>query len=239
MKLILASIILASTQAFAPNAVPFLSRQGVASALHSTPSNEDAIQEAMRLSKEKGATSSEARVAWDIVEELNASDNSAAFKGGINDDDCFIGEDDTPPEECVDYAAGVEAVVKSAYDALETTDTSKADSEKSIAESVRPISLSSSSSSGSADSAEVNTALLTALENAKKITAELGITSSEAKLAWEDVEEIASSGTSEATKKALDPEECLIEKIEVCEALEELDRVISLEENKDKGRYQG
>jgi len=234
MKLILASIILASTQAFAPNAVPFLSRQGVAFALHSTLSSEEAIQDAMRLSKEKGATSSEARVAWDIVEEIDASDNSAAFKGGINDDDCFIGEDDTPPEECVDYAAGVEAVVKSAYDALETTDTTKADSEKSIAEGVRPISLSSSSSSsGSADSAEVNTALLAALENAKKLTAELGITSSEAKLAWEDVEEIASSSTSQATKKPLNLEECEVEKIEACEALEELDRVISLNANKD------
>lgn len=184
----------------------------------------------MRLSKEHGATSSQARVAWDIVEELDASDNSAAFTGGISDDDCFIGEDDAAPEECVDYAAGVAAVVKSAYDALETTDKTKSDSEKSIAESVKPVSLFSSSR-GRADSPEVNTALLAALENAKKLTAELGITSSEAKLAWEDVEEIASSSTSEATKKSLSLEECEVDKIEACEALEELDRVINA--NKD------
>jgi len=226
MKLVLASIILATTQAFAPNAI----RQNVAFGLHSTLTNEEAIQNAMQLSKDKGATSSEARVAWDIVEELNASDNSAAFTGGISDDDCFIAEDDAAPEECVDYAAGVEAVVKSAYDALEKPNSSKAAAEKNIAESVRPISLSSkgSESSKNTDSVEVNTALLAALENAKKITAELGITSSEAKLAWEDVEEIASSSTSEATKKALDLDECDVEKIEACEALEELDRVINV-----------
>ena len=40
----------------------------------------DAVADALRISREKGATSSEARVAWDIVEELDASDNSVAYK---------------------------------------------------------------------------------------------------------------------------------------------------------------
>jgi len=35
----------------------------------------DAVKEALRISKEYGANSQEARVAWDIVEELDASDN--------------------------------------------------------------------------------------------------------------------------------------------------------------------
>merc|ERR1719148_335799 len=100
MKLVLASIILATAQAFAPNAF----RQNVAFGLYSTLTNDEAIQNAMQLSKDKGATSSEARVAWDIVEELNASDNSAAFAGGISDD-CLI---DAPTEECTDYVEGVE-----------------------------------------------------------------------------------------------------------------------------------
>jgi hypothetical protein len=39
----------------------------------------NAVAEAMRITKEKGATSSEARVAWDIVEEMDASDNSGAI----------------------------------------------------------------------------------------------------------------------------------------------------------------
>lgn len=33
------------------------------------------IEEALRISKEFGPSSKEARVAWDIVEEIDASDN--------------------------------------------------------------------------------------------------------------------------------------------------------------------
>ena len=40
----------------------------------------DAVAEALRISRQKGATSPEARVAWDVVEELDASDNSVAYK---------------------------------------------------------------------------------------------------------------------------------------------------------------
>eukprot|EP00555_Chaetoceros_dichaeta_P011376 CAMPEP_0198259654 /NCGR_PEP_ID=MMETSP1447-20131203/8785_1 /TAXON_ID=420782 /ORGANISM="Chaetoceros dichaeta, Strain CCMP1751" /LENGTH=234 /DNA_ID=CAMNT_0043947091 /DNA_START=54 /DNA_END=758 /DNA_ORIENTATION=- len=232
MKLVLPFIILASsTQAFVPNAIPFLGRKIIVSPLHSTSpdtNNEEAIQDAMRLSKEKGATSKEARVAWDIVEELNASDNSAAFAGNIGDDDCLLGDDWAQPDECNDYVAGVAAIAASQDTRLELN-TIIAASEKSIAESVKPVSLSTSSF-GADDSAEVTSGLLAALENAKKITAELGITSSEAKLAWEDVEEIASSSTAAATKKALDLDECEVDKIEACEALEELDKVLNLAE---------
>ena len=75
MKLVLASILVVSARAFVPHAVSFGARQSITYTLQAT-SNEDAIQEALRISKENGATSQEARVAWDIVEELNASDNS-------------------------------------------------------------------------------------------------------------------------------------------------------------------
>jgi len=36
---------------------------------------DDAIKEALETSKKYGITSKEARVAWDIVEEINASNN--------------------------------------------------------------------------------------------------------------------------------------------------------------------
>lgn len=188
----------------------------------------------MRISKDKGATSQEARVAWDIVEELNASDNSAAFTGGINDGDCLVGDLQAPPEECNDYVAGVEAIA-----GLQRPAPATSASDLRVAESVRPVSLSSDPSPRDGDSAAVTAGLLAALESAKRTTAELGIASSEARLAWETVEEMAASGTSEATKGAMDEDECLVEKIEACEALEELDRAISLEANKENGRYQG
>ena len=77
MKLVLiASSLLAFTcYGFTPQSAFFGTRQSAAFKLQAT-SNEDAIEEALRISKEKGASSQEARVAWDIVEELNASDNS-------------------------------------------------------------------------------------------------------------------------------------------------------------------
>ncbi len=46
-----------------------------ASLMMSRPDASKEIQEALRLSKELGADSKEARVAWDIVEEIDASDN--------------------------------------------------------------------------------------------------------------------------------------------------------------------
>jgi len=222
MKFLLASILFASTQAFVPHAVPFVSRQNIAPALHAETSNEAAIVDAMRISKDKGATSQEARVAWDIVEELNASDNSAAFAGGISDD-CLI---DAPTEECTDYVEGVEAIA-GLKDKTKYSKSIIAASEKRIAASVKPISLGSSTSSDS-NSAEVTASLFSALDTAKKITEKFGITSSEAKLAWETVEEMAASGTSEATKKALDMDECDVDYSAACAALEELDRVLNL-----------
>jgi len=45
------------------------------SVLKARPDSSEEIQEALRISKEFGPSSKEARVAWDIVEELDASDN--------------------------------------------------------------------------------------------------------------------------------------------------------------------
>lgn len=62
--------------------------------------------------------------------------------------------------------------------------------------------------------------MASALKAAKDATEKHGVSSTEAKLAWETVEEIAASSTDdEATKSPLD-EECLVELIEGCEALE-------------------
>jgi len=226
MKLLLALTLLASIQAFAPNAIAFSGRTAAFASVVPVE-HEGAIEEAMRLSKEYGATSQEARVAWDIVEELNASDNSAATRGVLSEQDCLIGDDVLPTEDCNDYVAGIDAIV-AAQDTLLDADQITSAAEKSLAESVKPVPLASSSTSAG-DSAELTDNLQVALGIAKKITAELGITSSEAKLAWENVEEIASSGVSQATKKLLSLEECEIEVVDACEALEELNSALNLE----------
>ena len=55
---------------------------------------------------------------------------------------------------------------------------------------------------------------------------EFGNESNEAKLAWENVEEVSASDNSVVMMPSLE-EECLVEAVEGCEALEELGRVIS------------
>lgn len=98
---------------------------------------------------------------------------------------------------------------------------------KQLAEDLKGVKLasptprsSSSSSVSDDDSEDMATAMTKALAAARTATETFGVDSTQAKLAWETVEEIAASATDdEATRAPLD-EECLIELIEGCEALE-------------------
>lgn len=68
--------------------------------------------------------------------------------------------------------------------------------------------------------------LTKALEEAKKATADFGVSSVEARLAWETYEEIASTGLDNSLGISLS-EECSIEAgEEACKAIEELERVL-------------
>lgn len=77
-----------------------------------------------------------------------------------------------------------------------------------------------------------------AIELANAATEKHGITSSEAKLAWEDVEEIASAVSQKANADLPNlVDECLVEELEACQAIEELQRVLALSNQGD--RYSG
>ena len=70
-------------------------------------------------------------------------------------------------------------------------------------------------------------ALAAALAEAKRITEEKGLTSPEAAVAWDNVEEIASAGSSNAMGGKITEDECLVEAaLEACEAMAELNRVL-------------
>ena len=73
-----------------------------------------------------------------------------------------------------------------------------------------------------------------ALTKAKAASVEFGNASKEARLAWEEVEEIASSGLENAMGEDM-TEECLVEAAEHCLALEELDRFINYEKITEGG----
>jgi hypothetical protein len=68
--------------------------------------------------------------------------------------------------------------------------------------------------------------LTAALEGAKKATAEFGITSSQARLAWEEYEEIASSGLDNAIGINLEDVCSLESGQEACQAMEALERIM-------------
>ena len=103
---------------------------------------------------------------------------------------------------------------------------------KAIAEDIQAIKLAPPEATPGADSPQHREAL----ENAKQATKQFGITSSEAQLAWAELEEIASASNANAMGVRLD-EECLVETIEACQALEEIQRVLNLNKNTD--RYSG
>jgi len=175
-----------------------------------------AIQEALAASKKYGPNSSQARVAWDIVEEINASNNSAAYQGGA------ISEQE--------YKSKIEALSQ-----ILEQERAKLEAVKTLALDIRNLKLASPDLSAPAqDSA----AIRAALNQAKAITEKFGPQSPESKLAYETVEEIASSDNYAAMKGTLD-EECLVEALEACGVLEELENAINLEKTRYSGRYHG
>eukprot|EP00970_Alexandrium_tamarense_P006530 scaffold1112_cov195-Alexandrium_tamarense.AAC.17 len=188
MKIFLASLI-GSCAAFAP--APFGKSQ---TALFGRVDTSAAIEAALDASKKFGSTSSEARVLWDIVEEMDASDNSVASKAPIVDSE-------------------YEAKVKSLSQMLTKT-KAELDQVKALADDLKGVKLASPSVGSSAPDDSV---MKEALAAARAATEEFGQSSPQARLAWETVEEIAASPVD--IRAPLD-EECLIELIEGCEALE-------------------
>lgn len=190
MKLFLIAALVTSTAAFAP--VP-LAR--VNTALASAGKAE--VDAALAASKEFGATSKEARVLWDIVEEMDASDNSAAMKPAVID------------EEYEEKVKALSQMLSKTKDEL--------DQVKSLADELKGVKLATPPKGATS---AMSPQMITALAEAKAATEEFGAGSKEAALAYETVEEIAASGGDKVAAQATLDEECLIDLIEGCEALE-------------------
>lgn len=100
---------------------------------------------------------------------------------------------------------------------------------KSLAEEIKAIKLVAPSSKHSPSSPMMQKVL----SEAKAIVTEFGADSTQAKLAWETVEEVAASDNSEVQEPGLD-ESCLIETIEACEAIEEVARALAMYDESSK-----
>lgn len=132
---------------------------------------------------------------------MDASDNSAAFQAPVLD-------------------AKYEQKVKALSQMLTKT-KAELDEVKNLADELKGVKLASPSGSVAVPDEE---AMKEALAAARAVTDEFGIESIQARQAWETVEEVGES--YKATIRAPLDEECLIELIEGCEALEKFNAAL-------------
>eukprot|EP00339_Tiarina_fusa_P015580 CAMPEP_0117006840 /NCGR_PEP_ID=MMETSP0472-20121206/6934_1 /TAXON_ID=693140 ORGANISM="Tiarina fusus, Strain LIS" /NCGR_SAMPLE_ID=MMETSP0472 /ASSEMBLY_ACC=CAM_ASM_000603 /LENGTH=217 /DNA_ID=CAMNT_0004708439 /DNA_START=89 /DNA_END=742 /DNA_ORIENTATION=+ len=213
MKFTIAFALFATAaEAFSPAAFGVRSSTQLASRVDSS----DLVAEALEISKKFGATSKEARLAWEAVEEIDSSDNSAATKGSLAEE-CEITEEEINAA-CVEYESKMEelnSMLKAQQPAIAAL--------QDMAAQVQKVKLAVPASKPAPQSA----ALTEALADAKRITEEKGLKSPEAAVAWETVEELAAADNSASLGGAMTEDECLVEAAaEACEALSELSRVI-------------
>jgi len=293
-----------AVQGFAPAIVPQQRCTATTTTLFARPDASEAIKKAMVTSKKFGPTSSEARLAWEAVEEMDGSSNRcgrmkhcflllsgymplraieiirkrkgkielnriariclhspwfssflpikkkhhqsttqsqlrsiifdvcikikqtlprtlsqhSAATGGSLADECEL-TDGEVSKACMEYDKNLEELQK-----MLKENAPFIQKMKSIASDLENIKMTTAPAVQAKDSPE----LRAAVAEAKKATDEFGPTSSEARLAWESVEEIASAGNAGALGGKLSTEECLVETAEACEALEKLEKALEL-----------
>mmetsp|Transcript_3175 Transcript_3175/g.4743 ORF Transcript_3175/g.4743 Transcript_3175/m.4743 type:complete len:224 (+) Transcript_3175:83-754(+) len=180
----------------------------------SAAASEAAIARALEMSKLHGPTSKEAQLAWEEVEEVDASDNTVAFKGSL-EEECSI---KTPEEElaCKEYNEKMDqlsAILKQEREPLRQIED--------LVKQLKGIKLPKAPLSSGIPKPDTKAAIA----EAKAAVAKFGASSVEAKLAWETVEEIAASDNSSVGSASLD-EECLLELEEACATLHEFNDII-------------
>lgn len=96
---------------------------------------------------------------------------------------------------------------------------------KTLVEEIQVIRIAQPEVKAGADSP----AMKEAIQVAKDATEEYGASSTESILAWEAVEEIGAARNYENAMGASLEDECLIEKIEACQGIEEIKRVVGID----------
>jgi hypothetical protein len=157
---------------------------------------------------------------------------SAAYKQGSEDDCEWMDEVKKVALEqaCVDLDAKKKELEKMVA-SMSREQAGKLQHMKELAEEMQAIKLAKTPGK----TALLSPAMKQALQAVNDTIEKYGKDSPEAKMAWEELDEIASSGNSNAIGKRLD-EECLVESaMETCSALEELNRVLNLEKSRGEG----
>jgi len=198
--------------------------------LQSRTDSADAVEAALAASKKYGATSKEARLAWEEVEEMDSSDNSIAYSGGDPSEECY---NNPNSPKCKEYEEKMQAL-----GALLEENKAKIYAMKTLAQEVQnmKVPVPGSVSTDEDQSESVNVALIQELiAGAKEASSKFGADSNEAKLAWENVEEVSSADSNYIATQPTLEEICIVEAVEACAALEELGRVITLTRSESTG----
>eukprot|EP00543_Licmophora_paradoxa_P007000 CAMPEP_0202454324 /NCGR_PEP_ID=MMETSP1360-20130828/12091_1 /ASSEMBLY_ACC=CAM_ASM_000848 /TAXON_ID=515479 /ORGANISM="Licmophora paradoxa, Strain CCMP2313" /LENGTH=252 /DNA_ID=CAMNT_0049073619 /DNA_START=40 /DNA_END=798 /DNA_ORIENTATION=+ len=175
--------------------------------------NSKNIRAAMEATEMYGIYSPEARLAWEVVEEFDSRDNSNAYTG-----DPYLRMSD---EQMAHLQAELQATLNMMYQhrmAFQHNDMLM----KDVAAELQAIKLSPPEKKP----APQIPGLWDAKLKAKALTQQFGTHSTEARLAWEEVEEIASSGLHNAVRDQHVSQPQLIKAAEACMALEELHRFL-------------
>ena len=146
-----------------------------------------------------------------------------SFKHCLNSDAMALGESleectvEATSSECIEYGAKLEELAS-----LIAQTAPQVNRVKTLAADIKAIKLMAIDMPTGADSPAIRSALAAA----KAATAVFGPTSSQAALAWEELEEIASAFEIAGALGGKLDDECLLDMMEACQALEELDRAL-------------
>ena len=204
-----------------PSSTPFRSSKANSERESRLYANSKNIKAAIRATEQYGIYSPQARLAWEVVEEFDASTNdSAAYtpsENGLSQEQL--------QQAYEDVRSSMEIMQRNQYAAVSFQNNQQL--MKDVAAELKAIKLSPPTKKPP----PTIPGLWDSKLKARAITQQFGTSSAEAKLAWEEVEEIASSGLENAVGGTLFEEEScdLAKAAEACMALEELDRFLYYE----------
>lgn len=205
------SLLLVSAEAFAPATFGVRPQ----TQLFERPDSSTLVEKALAASKEFGPASVEARLAWEDVEEMDSSDNSAAMSGGL-DEECEV--EGPPSAQCLDYGDKLDQLTDLVKEHAPTVNKIH-----ELATEMQKVKISTPEVAKS--TTVESTAFKAALAEAKAATEEFGGTSPEARVAWDTVEEVAAAESHAVQNyNSIDlDEQCLVDASnQACQALEEL-----------------
>eukprot|EP00529_Nitzschia_sp_RCC80_P002010 CAMPEP_0113487638 /NCGR_PEP_ID=MMETSP0014_2-20120614/25609_1 /TAXON_ID=2857 /ORGANISM="Nitzschia sp." /LENGTH=240 /DNA_ID=CAMNT_0000381335 /DNA_START=2212 /DNA_END=2934 /DNA_ORIENTATION=+ /assembly_acc=CAM_ASM_000159 len=157
------------------------------------------VEEAMRITKQYGARSMEARIAWETVEEVRAADNSEAMKGSMIDH-CFVDLDAAACDEFSTRMNELKRLIETTGPIMSVDSRVEQAPDVDIASSRKPTpSITTTTTTTTAtvkkdsDIEDARKVLKAAIDEAEQATNEHGIRSANAQVAWDHVEEIAAA----------------------------------------------